>query len=183
MQWASQPAALNLDAELARIATLTMDQLRGKWRERIGLDPPPALSKDLIARVLSHQLQEKVVGGIPPRIRKAMVALDQGDSLPLQRIKVGSVLVREYEGKLHEAYVVPDGFSWQGKIYASLSTIARKITGTKWNGPRFFGLRDNLTDQPETEKASFDPKITHKGVHARSSIRSRSSKAFIRSAL
>ena len=64
MQWASQPAALNLDAELARIATLTMDQLRGKWRERIGLDPPPALSKDLIARVLSHQLQEKVVGGI-----------------------------------------------------------------------------------------------------------------------
>jgi hypothetical protein len=51
-----------------------------------------------------------------------MVALAQGDSLPLQRIKVGSVLVREYEGKLHEAYVVPDGFSWQGKTYASLSS-------------------------------------------------------------
>ena len=179
-QRASQPAALDLDAELARIASLTIDQLRNEWRERLGLDPPPALSKDLIARVLSHRLQEKVVGGLPPHIRKAMVALAEGDNLPLQRIKVGSVLVREHEGRLHEVYVVPDGFSWQGKTYVSLSTIARKITGTKWNGPRFFGLRDNRTDQAETEKASVDPKITHKGVHARSSIRSRPSKAFIR---
>ena len=182
-QRASQPAALDLDAELARIATLTIDQLRDEWRERIGLDPPPALSKDLIARVLSHRLQEKVLGGLPPRIRKSMVALAQGNSLPLQRIKVGSVLVRQHEGRLHEVYVVPDGFSWQGKTYASLSTIARKITGMKWNGPRFFGLRDNRTDQAETEKASLDPKMTQKGVDARSSIRSRSSKAFVRSAL
>ena len=183
MQRASQPAALDLDAELARIATLTIDQLRDKWQERLGLDPPTALSKDLIARVLSHRLQEKVVGGLPPRIRKAMTALAEGDSLPLQRIKVGSVLVREHEGKLHDVYVVPDGFSWQGKIYASLSTIARKITGTKWNGPRFFGWRDNRPDQAETEKAPLDPKITQKGVHARSSIRSRSSKAFVSGAL
>ena len=182
-QRASQPVALYLDDELARIASMTIDQLRGEWQERIGLDPPPALSKDLIARVLSHRLQEKVVGGLPPRLRRAMVALAQGDSLPLQRIKVGSVLVREHEGRLHEVYVVPDGFSWQGKTYVSLSTIARKITGTKWNGPRFFGLRDNRTVQAETKKASFDPKITHEGGHARSSIRSRSSKAFVRSAL
>ena len=181
MQRASQPLALDLDAELARVASLTIDQLRGDWRERLGIDPPPALSKDLIARVLSHRLQEEVLGGLPPRIRKAMVALDQGDSLPLQRIKVGSVLVREHEGRLHEVYVVPDGFSWQGKIYTSLSTIARKITGTKWNGPRFFGLRVNRTDQAETEKASLDPKITHKGIHARSSIRSRSLKVLVRS--
>jgi len=183
MQRASQPLALDLDAELARVASLTINQLRGDWRERLGIDPPPALSKDLIARVLSHRLQEEVLGGLPPRIRKAMVALDQGDSIPLQRIKVGSVLVREHEGRLHEVYVVPDGFSWQGKIYTSLSIIARKITGTKWNGPRFFGLRVNRTDQAETEKASLDPKITHKGIHARSSIRSRSSKVFVRSVL
>jgi hypothetical protein len=104
-QRASQPVALDLDVELARIASLTIDQLRDEWQERLGVDLPPALSKDLIARVLSHRLQEKVVGGLPPRLRKAMVALAEGDSLPLQRIKVGSVLVREHEGKLHEAYV------------------------------------------------------------------------------
>jgi len=179
-QRASQSVALYLDDELARIASMTIDQLRGEWRERLGIDPPPALSKDLIARVLSHRLQEKVVGGLPPRIRKTMVALAQGDSLPIQRIKVGSVLVREHEGKLHEAYVVPDGFSWQGKTYASLSTIARKITGTKWNGPRFFGLREDRPHQTEVEKVSLDPKVVQKGDQARSSIRSRPSKAFIR---
>ena len=54
---------------------------------------------------------------------------------------VGSIIVREYQGKVHEVMVVPDGLIWQGKAYASLSTIARKITGTSWNGPRFFGLR------------------------------------------
>lgn len=182
-QRASQSVALYLDDELARIASMTIDQLRGEWRERLGIDPPPALSKDLIARVLSHRLQEKVVGGLPPRIRKTMVALAQGDSLPIQRIKVGSVLVREHEGRLHEVYVVPDGFSWQGKTYVSLSTIARKITGTKWNGPRFFGLRDNRTDQAEMEKVSLDPNVAQKRVQARSSIRSRSSKAFVRSVL
>ena len=56
-------------------------------------------------------------------------------------MKVGSVIVREYQGKLHEVLVVPGGFCWQGEVFASLSTIARKITGTSWNGPRFFGLR------------------------------------------
>jgi hypothetical protein len=182
MQRASQPAALDLDAELAQMASLTIDQLRGEWRERVGLDPPQSLSKDLIARILCYRLQEKVMGRLAPRLGKALDAIGRGDEAPLRRIKVGSVLVREHEGKLHEVYVVPDGFSWQGKIYTSLSTIARKITGTKWNGPRFFGLRDNRTDQAETEKASLDPKITPKGVHARSSIRSRSSKAFVRSA-
>ena len=54
---------------------------------------------------------------------------------------VGSVIVREYQGKLHEVLVVPGGFCWQEQVFASLSTIARKITGTSWNGPRFFGLR------------------------------------------
>jgi hypothetical protein len=56
-------------------------------------------------------------------------------------VKVGSIIVREYQGKLHEVVVVPGGFCWQGQVFASLSTIARKITGTSWNGPRFFGLR------------------------------------------
>jgi hypothetical protein len=56
-------------------------------------------------------------------------------------VKVGSVIVREYQGELHEVLVVPGGFCWEGQVFASLSTIARKITGTSWNGPRFFGLR------------------------------------------
>ena len=180
MRRASQPAALDLDAELARIATLTIDQLRDEWQERLGLDPPPALSKDLIARVLSHRLQEKVVGGLPPRILKAMVALAQGDSLPLQRIKVGSVLVREHEGKLHEAYVVPDGFSWQGKTYVSLSTIARRITGVSWNGPRFFGLRSGAAeanDKASVAAEALMPQAQREVARPRGSIVARAKRA------
>ena len=60
---------------------------------------------------------------------------------PARRLKPGSVLVREYDGVLHEVVVVPGGFLWNGASYPSLSTIARLITGTSWNGPRFFGLR------------------------------------------
>ena len=181
-QRASQPAALDIDAELARVASLTIDQLRDEWRERVALAPPPALSKDLIARVLSHRLQEKVLGGISPRQRRTLDALAKADKATLRRIKVGSVLVREHEGKLYEVSVVSDGFSWQGKTYASLSTIARKITGTKWNGPRFFGLRDRQRDAVETEKPSLDRNVVQKGVQALSSLRPRPSKAFIRDA-
>ena len=179
-QRASQHAALGLDAELERIASLTIDQLRNEWRERIGIDLPPALSKDLIGRMLSHGLQEKAIGGLPPRLRKALDAISKGDAAPLRRIKVGSVLVREHEGSLHEVYVVPDGFSWQGKTYASLSTVARKITGTKWNGPRFFGLREGRPDPTEAEKTALGSKSTQKGSHAPSVIRSRPSQAFSR---
>jgi hypothetical protein len=179
-QRASRTAALDLDAELAKISSLTIDQLRGEWRELMGLDPPPALTKDLLARALSHRLQEQVLGGIYPRQRRALDALAKGDQAPLQRIKVGSVLVREHEGKLHEVFVVTDGFSWQGKTYASLSTIARMVTGTKWNGPRFFGLRDNRADPAETEKPSLDRNVAQKVVQALSSLRPRPSKASIR---
>ena len=181
-QRVSRTAALDLDAELVRISSLTIDQLRGEWQERMGLDFPPALTKDLLARALSHRLQEKVLGGISPRQRRALDALAKGDEAPRQRIKVGSVLVREHEGKLHEVFVVADGFSWQGKTYASLSTIARMVTGTKWNGPRFFGLRDRQRDAVETEKPSLDRNVVQTGVQALSSLRPRRSKALIRDA-
>ena len=170
-QRASRPAAMDLETELSRITSLTIDQLRVEWRELIGLDPPPAFSKDLIARALCHRLQEQALGGISRRMRKAVGAIGKGDQGLEQRIKPGSLLVREYNGKLHEVRVVPDGFSWQGETYASLSTIARKITGTKWNGPRFFGLRDDRTDQAAAGKASSSTTVdqkSRKGPPARS---------------
>lgn len=180
MRRASQPAAWDLDAELARIATLTIDQLRDEWREFLGVDPPPALTKDLIARVLSYRLQEKVLGGLGQRLCKALDAIGKGNQAPVQRIKVGSVLVREHDGQLHEVYVAPDGFSWQSQTYASLSTIARKITGTNWNGPRFFGLRENRSDPTETATAALAPNPRKFGSQSHSSIRPHPSKAFIK---
>jgi Protein of unknown function (DUF2924) len=134
-------AAADLDAELAGIAAMNVDELRGMWRQLQGQNPPVALSKDLIARALAHWRQEECLGGLNPHLSKQLAAFAKPRSEPPRHVKVGSVIVREHQGKLHEVLVVPGGFCWQGQIFASLSTIARKITGTSWNGPRFFGLR------------------------------------------
>ena len=129
---------------------MTIDELRGLWRARLGEDPPAAFSKDLMARALAYWLQEQILGGLEPRVRKLLSESSCGDAPPPRRVKIGSVIVREYQGELHEVLVVPDGFCWRGEVFASLSIIARRITGTSWNGPRFFGLRSG------TEAAAAD---------------------------
>ena len=139
-QPASAPAE-GLELELIRIGAMTIDQLRATWREALASDPPPAFSKDLLARAIAFRAQQKVLGGLPPAIARLLRSLVTPGAEPPRQIKVGSVIVREHKGVVHEALVVPGGFCWQGKIYDSLSTIARIITGTNWNGPRFFGLR------------------------------------------
>jgi len=133
-------ADVNVDAELERLSAANIEDLRTLWRERWGSDAPIAFTKDLMARALAHAVQEQVYGGLDSRLRRT---LDGPVSGPEQgrHVKVGSVIVREHEGVVHEVMVVPGGFCWQGRVFASLSTIAKRMTGTSWNGPRFFGLR------------------------------------------
>jgi hypothetical protein len=136
-QPAKKPAAIDLEAELARIAAMNIGELRGLWREREGREAPKGFSKDLIARALAYAIQEEQLGGLSPELKKL---LTNPDAEPPRRIKAGSVIVREYAGARHEVFVVEGGFSWQGRTYPSLSAIAKEITGTRWNGWRFFGL-------------------------------------------
>ena len=105
---------------------MSIDELREAWRLKAKGAPPPALSKDLLARLLAHRLQEEILGGLEPRLRKALVLAGKGGKAPARRIKVGSVVVRQYQGKLHEVLVVPGGVCWQGQTFPSLSTIARR---------------------------------------------------------
>ena len=139
-QPASLPAA-ELEAEVARIAALGIDQLRAEWQVIFRTSTPSALSKDLIARTLAHRLQEKTYGALPSRTLRVLRDLAIDGATEPRPVKAGSVIVREYAGVLHEVLVVPGGFVWQDRRYDSLSTIAKAITGTTWNGPRFFGLR------------------------------------------
>ena len=120
---------------------MNIDQLRALWHERRGEEAPTALSKDLIARALAYWAQEERLGGLSPRLLRLLASVSNTGSRRIRHLKIGSVIVREYQGRLHEVTVVPDGFCWQGQVYSSLSTVAQKITGTNWNGPRFFGLR------------------------------------------
>jgi Protein of unknown function (DUF2924) len=132
-----------IEAEIDHIRSLGVDALRSLWCATFRTSPPPAFTKDLIARFLSWHLQEQAFGGLDPQIAKHLTSLARGDrsrgDRP-RRLKPGTVLVREYQGARHTVMVVANGFVWREATYASLSTIARAITGTNWNGPRFFGL-------------------------------------------
>jgi hypothetical protein len=151
-QPAEAPAALDLEAELARIAGMNIKELRSLWREREGREPPSGFSKDLIGRALAYAIQEEQLGGLSKELKK-LLANSDAQAEPSRRLKPGSVIVREYAGARHEVFVVEGGFSWQGKTYPSLSAIAKEIAGTRWNGPRFFGLRNEQARSAAPQKA------------------------------
>ena len=158
----SSTCDVDLRAEIERMRTLGVDQLRTLWRSAFGLAAPPALTKDLIARMLAWRLQEQSMGGLNQATVKLLYGIRQGEHSPNQgkrRFKSGTVLVREYQGKRHTVTIVPGGFVWGEKTYASLSIIARAITGTAWSGPRFFGLRAvrDPTGGDGTEKPALMP--------------------------
>ena len=149
------PAAI--DAEVTRIRSLGIGALRQRWRTMFGAIPPKGLSKDILGRMIAYRIQEEAFGGLDRDLVKLLDRLARGDkpNEMNRRLKPGTVLVREYQGERHTVTIVPDGFLWADKTYSSLSVIAQAITGTKWNGPRFFGLR--MPGKPETEKREHQP--------------------------
>jgi Protein of unknown function (DUF2924) len=133
-----------IQAEIRRIRSLGLDELRTLWRATLRSSLPPALSKGLVARFLCWRIQEQALGGLDADIAKLLDNLARGNKRGAdgsRRLKPGTVLVREYQGERHTVTVVPGGYVWREATYASLSTVARAITGTPWSGPRFFGLR------------------------------------------
>jgi Protein of unknown function (DUF2924) len=110
---------------------------------------------------LRHWLQEERLGGLASHLRKFLASISENGTEPARRVKAGSVIVREYQGKMHEVMVVPGGFCWQKQVYSSLSTIALRITGTSWSGRRFFGLRDGADPGPSSG-ATREPSPTKK---------------------
>ena len=132
-----------IEAEIIRVRSLGLDALRTLWRTTFR-PPPPAFGKDILARFLCWHIQEQAFGGLDSETEKHLGGLARGDRSRAdrpRRLKPGTVLLREYQGERHTVIVVANGYVWRGATYASLSTVARAITGTAWNGPRFFGLR------------------------------------------
>lgn len=160
--------ATSLAAEIERIQSLGLDALRAEWQTAFGAGPPQGLTKDVVARTLAQRLQEQVFGGLDRETRRLLdrLARDDKPTVELNRFKSGTVLVREYQGERHTVTVVPDGFLWQGTTYPSLSTIARAITGTPWNGPRFFGLRAGSKDGRTNGSVQSDA-VVNSGVDPR----------------
>ncbi len=133
---------------LALLDTMSIEDLRREWGERLGEPPPPVRSPDILRRALAEALQTRAAGlgvGKPDRRLASAAARHRMGHKPKVRttsFKTGSTLVREWQGRRHEVEVIPGGYLWNGEKHASLSKVARLITGVRWNGPRFFGLRD-----------------------------------------
>jgi hypothetical protein len=147
-QQASAAAGSGVDAELDRLPNMEIMDLRKRYRELHRTEVPRAFGPDLLRRSIAQRIQEKAYGGLSVSTRRlldqlvkaAMTKPNGRLDLP-RRIKPGSELVRTWRGKSHRVQVTADGFAYDGKTFASLSEIASAITGTNWNGPRFFGLR------------------------------------------
>lgn len=124
---------------LQLLETAGLEDLRAEW-ERLKFGEAPRLrSPDLLRRVIAWRLQAAAHGGLDRRTRRILAGRDGGRE---QQLRPGTLLVREWQGVRHEVHVTADGYIWQGRTIDSLSAVARAITGTRWNGPRFFGLRD-----------------------------------------
>jgi len=132
---------------LTRLEAMGIDELRALWRERLG-NPPPVRSTVILRRALAEVLQLKAAGHGATALDRRLVSaaarhrLGHKPKVGTAAFKPGSTLVREWQGRRIEVEVVRDGFVWNGEKHASLSKVARLITGVRWNGPRFFGLRE-----------------------------------------
>jgi hypothetical protein len=136
-----------VEAEVDRLRSMQISELRALWRAKFKSDPPKAFGPDLLRRSIAYRIQEIAYGGLDPattRLLKqlmAQYAKPPGKIVMPRRIKAGAILVRDWKDESHRVTVLEDGFAYQGKTFDSLSEVARLITGTRWNGPRFFGLR------------------------------------------
>lgn len=150
----NKAASDDIEVEVKRLSTMPIVELRVRWRAAFKADPPKAFGPDLLRRSLAQKLQEDAYGGLPSATRKLLNQLitqsakNNGKIVMPRRIKPGAILVREWQGKTHRIAVLKEGFAFEGKPYSSLSEVARLITGARWNGPRFFGLRNNKDAAP-----------------------------------
>jgi DUF2924 family protein len=142
---------------------LSRGDLRTIWIQEVGDQPPVTLGRDILALGIAYARQEHRQRGLTKPVAKELVWLfeqtiliDRGEKPPAAPMislpRSGTVLVREWQGTTHHITIVNDGFLWNGSTYRSLSAIARAITGTKWNGPRFFGMRELKDKERENSR-------------------------------
>jgi hypothetical protein len=137
-----------VEVELDRLPAMRIVELRNRYRELFRVQPPKAFGPDLLRRSIGYRIQERAYGGLSrehqgllDRLVKAARAKPNGRLELPRRIKPGSELVRTWNKHTYRVVVLDGGFAYEGRTYTSLSEIASEITGTNWNGPRFFGLR------------------------------------------
>jgi hypothetical protein len=153
-------AADNVAAQLHSLKSMSIAKLRIAWRRLYRAEPPKRVNRELLTLAVAWKIQEQAYGGLAAATRRRLAELAamidrDGDvkRARIARIKPGARLVREWQGETYTIVVADDGFMWQGRHWQSLSAIAREITGVRWSGPRFFGLKDNPNNESRTATA------------------------------
>jgi DUF2924 family protein len=153
---ASPPLDASVLLIVANLEGLDLNGLRRQWRAHLGGEPPAHLPRWLLIRMLAYRLQSDAFGDLDKSIRWILRSgKEDGVGAPFDRrapqtregvgLKVGALLVREWNGTLERVMILEEGFAWNGQTFGSLSQIAKAMTGTNWNGHRFFGLRQGKT--------------------------------------
>jgi len=144
-----------LSAELALLKSLDVDQLRARWKILYETQAPTRFSRDLLMRAVAYRMQERVLGGLKPATRRLFERVSQDARArrpirvaPVRKLAPGALLIRQWGGAKHQVTVLEGGVMFRGKLYRSLSAVARVITGNRWSGPLFFGLKARLKEVP-----------------------------------
>lgn len=144
------PKTLNtgtMEAQLAALARAEYPELQDAWQRLFRSRPPKKLGRETLELAVAWKLQERASGGHGSSTKRQLTSLARslrtsGDiaKIRIVTLKRGATLLRDWNGETHQVLVLDSGFQWRGGRWASLSAVAREITGTRWSGPRFFGL-------------------------------------------
>ena len=146
--------------EISGLQSLGIEQLKAHWRTLYKTEAPARFSRDLLIGAVAYRMQERALGGLKPATRRLFERV-VGDAQarrplklgPMRKLEPGALLIREWGGVQHRVMVRASGFSFGGMEYRSLSEVARVITGTRWSGPLFFGLKQRAQaeggDEPD----------------------------------
>jgi hypothetical protein len=136
-----------LAGELAALQHLDSTVLKQRWRALYQTEAPARISRSLLLQAVAYRIQEQALGGLKSSTRRLLERAAHDDDIrpptkpPPKTVIAGTVLIREWHGVSHAVTVLEDGALFHLTRYRSLSAVARQITGTRWSGPRFFGLR------------------------------------------
>ncbi|MEM7233853.1 MAG: DUF2924 domain-containing protein [Planctomycetota bacterium] len=137
-----------IEAELDALESLSHAELKEQWNELYGVPCPKHMSRKFLLGAVAYRIQENAFGGLKKSTKRRLqkIAADVAAGKPLKKpglkIKPGTRLLREWNGAVHEVTVLDNGVEYRGESWPSLSAVAREITGARWSGPRFFGLKE-----------------------------------------
>jgi hypothetical protein len=156
----------SVEVEVERVRSLSGHALRRRWQAVLARPVPQHLTADLLRRMIANRIQEEAFGTLDRATLKFLDGLARCGSRSAERnLKIGTVLVRDYQGRRHTLTVEPEGYVWEAQPYSSLSAIARAITGTAWSGPRFFALKS--VGEQRDRGAARHPSQSSKGTSTR----------------